>query len=78
MQNRILSYSEAIREATLQIMSKRKETILIGQLVDYETGVFGTTTDLVKRFGKERVRDFPVAESLMSNLALGLTIEKKE
>ncbi|MDC2979036.1 hypothetical protein OAZ15_05495 [Pelagibacteraceae bacterium] len=77
MKNRNLSYSEAINEATFQIMRKQKETILIGQLVDYETGVFGTTTDLVKKFGKDRVRDFPVAESLMTNVALGLTIAKK-
>ena len=77
MQKRNLTYAEAINEATSQIMKKRKETILIGQLVDYETGVFGTTTNLVQKFGKDRVRDFPVAESLMTNLALGLTIAKK-
>ncbi len=77
MNNRNLTFAESINEATSQFMVKRRETILIGQLVDYETGVFGTTTNLVNKFGKNRVRDFPVAESLMTNVALGLTIAKK-
>ena len=54
-----------------------KNIILLGQLVDYQSGVFGTTSGLIEKFGKERIRDFPVAESLMTSMALGLTTAKK-
>ena len=71
---KLISYSEAIREATEQLMNLNKKTILMGQLVDYESGVFGTTTGLVKKFGADRVRDFPVAEGLMTSAAIGAAV----
>ena len=75
---KFLSYAEAINQATSQSMKFDKNTILLGQLVDYQSGVFGTTSGLIEKFGKERVRDFPVAESLMTSMALGLTTAKKK
>jgi pyruvate/2-oxoglutarate/acetoin dehydrogenase E1 component len=48
---------------------------VIGQLVDYKPGVFGTTSGLEKKFGKKRVQDFPVAENLMCGLAIGMSFE---
>jgi len=74
---KLLSYAEAINQATSQSMRFDKNIILLGQLVDYQSGVFGTTSGLTEKFGKERVRDFPVAESLMTSMALGLTTAKK-
>jgi pyruvate dehydrogenase E1 component beta subunit len=74
---KFLSYAEAINQATSQSMKFDKNIILLGQLVDYQSGVFGTTSGLIEKFGKERVRDFPVAESLMTSMALGLTTAKK-
>jgi pyruvate dehydrogenase E1 component beta subunit len=46
----------------------------MGQLVDSKAGVFGTTTGLVDRFGPARVRDFPVAENLMTAAAMGAAL----
>jgi pyruvate/2-oxoglutarate/acetoin dehydrogenase E1 component len=77
MKNRNITYAEAINESISQAMSKDKNINIIGQLVDYSPGVFGTTSNLINKFGKERVRDFPVAESLMTSMSLGMTIEKK-
>ena len=50
---------------------------LFGQLVDYSSGVFGTTTGLAKEFGEERVQDFPVAESLMTSMSIGMALKKR-
>lgn len=75
---KFLTYAEAINQATSQSMKHDKDIILLGQLVDYQSGVFGTTSGLIEKFGKERVRDFPVAESLMTSMALGLTTAKKK
>ena len=66
MNDRYLTYAESINEAIDQAMLKDKNINLIGQLVDYSPGVFGTTSNLIHKFGKDRVRDFPVAESLMT------------
>lgn len=72
-----LTYAQAINQATLQLMKVDKNILLIGQLVDYKTGVFGTTSGLVEKYGNSRVKDFPVAESLMTSMSLGLTTANK-
>ena len=68
---REISYSEAINEALHQSMELSSKVVVLGQLVDYKPGVFGTTKGLVERFGKDRVRDFPVAENIMTSAAMG-------
>lgn len=55
-------------------MELSPDVMVLGQLVDYRSGVFGTTTGLVERFGVDRVQDFPVAESVMTSTALGLAL----
>lgn len=47
---------------------------VMGQLVDYKPGIFGTTTGLVERFGAKRVLDFPVAENGMTATAVGAAL----
>ena len=72
-----ISYSQAINQALHQSMKLDKDIYLFGQLVDYSSGVFGTTTGLIKEFGKKRVQDFPVAESLMTSMSIGMALKKK-
>lgn len=72
--SRQLSYAKAILEATDQAMSLCPEVIVLGQLVDTQSGIFGTTTGLVKKYGPERVQDFPVAENLMTATAMGAAL----
>ena len=72
--SRPLAYNEAIREGLSQAMELSKEVMVMGQLVDYKAGVFGTTTSLVDRFGTERVQDFPISEAAMSSIALGAAL----
>lgn len=71
---RTLTYAQAINEALTQAMELCQEVVVLGQLVDYTSGVFGTTTGLVERFGPTRVRDVPVAESLMTSAAIGAAV----
>ncbi len=71
---RTLTYAQAINEALTQAMELCEDVVVLGQLVDYKPGVFGTTTGLVERFGSARVRDMPVAESLMTSAAIGLAV----
>jgi pyruvate dehydrogenase E1 component beta subunit len=69
-----LSYSNAIREALHQAMGASEDVIVLGQLVDYKTGVFGTTSGLVDTYGRDRVQDFPVSEATMTSVALGAAL----
>jgi pyruvate/2-oxoglutarate/acetoin dehydrogenase E1 component len=71
---RKLTYAEALQQATSQAMELDERVFLMGQLVDYKGGVFGTTTGLSEKFGTTRVRDFPVAESVMTSTAIGAAI----
>ncbi len=71
---RILSYAEAINEGLKQAMELEESVCVIGQLVDYKPGVFGTTTGLVERFGSKRVLDYPIAENGMTATAVGASL----
>lgn len=71
VKGRQISYAAAIQEATDQAMSISPDVIVLGQLSDLPSGIFGTTTGLVEKYGRHRVHDFPVAENLMTAVALG-------
>jgi pyruvate/2-oxoglutarate/acetoin dehydrogenase E1 component len=72
--SRQLSYAKAILEATDQAMTLCPDVIVLGQLVDTQSGIFGTTTGLAKKHGAERVQDFPVSENLMTATAMGASL----
>ena len=78
MKKENITFAQAINNGLEQAMTLDKDVYVIGQLVDYSPGVFGTTTGLVEKFGKERVQDFPVAESLMTSMSIGMAIKKKK
>ncbi len=71
---RILSYPEAIREAIEQEMSSDSSVIVMGQGVDDPKRIYGTTKELVERFGKERVFDTPLSEDGMTGVAIGAAL----
>ena len=75
--SKVISYSQAINQGMKQAMELSKDVMVMGQLIDCSSGVFGTTVGLVEKFGKKRVRDFPVAESLMTSAGIGAAITGK-
>ena len=72
--NRELTYSEAIKEATVQIMEKHPEAYLIGLGVDDYKGLWGTTEGLLEIFGAERVFDIPISENALTGIAIGTSL----
>lgn len=72
--DREISYAAAINEALHQAMQLSEDVVVMGQLVDYKSGIFGTTTGLADKFGIERVRDMPVAEAMMTSVAGGAAV----
>src|SRR5256884_411405 len=71
---RVLTYAEAILEATEQEMTRDPEVIIFGIGVDDFKGTWGTTKDLHLKFGRDRVFDTPLAEDGMTGVAIGAAL----
>ena len=70
-----ISFAQSINQALYQAMDHDKSVIVMGQLVDYLPGIFGTTSGLADRYGLDRVIDFPVSESLMTSKSIGMAVD---
>lgn len=66
-----LSYKEALREAQMQLLQQDERVFIMGEGIDDPGGVFGSTRDLTKMFGNERVMDIPIAENGLTGVANG-------
>lgn len=67
----ILSYRDAIARTMRQALAEHPHTLLLGQGVNDFKGTFGTTQDLFKEFGGDRVLDLPLCEEASTGLAVG-------
>lgn len=71
---RILTYAEAIREATDQEMTRDPAVIVLGIGVDDFKAVYGTTKGLVEKFGRDRVFDTPLSEDAVTGIVIGAAL----
>ena len=71
---RMLSYSQALLEATAQEMEADPDVIVMGLNVDDFKGIYGTTLGLQERFGSDRVFDTPLSEDAMTGTAIGAAL----
>jgi len=68
---RILTYPEAVREATDLEMERDSSVIVMGIGVDDPKAIYGTTAGLQDKYGTDRVFDTPLAEDGMTGMAIG-------
>lgn len=73
---REIKYSEAILEATTQILENNPSVFVMGQGVTEPDGVYGTTTGLEERFGTSRVVELPNSQNSMTGVAIGCAIKE--
>lgn len=73
MSPRILKYTEAIKEATDQMMEADRKVFVIGLGVSYKNGADGTTSGLKIKY-PDRVFDVPVSEASFTGMAVGAAI----
>lgn len=71
---RMLSYTEAVREAIVQMMEINESVYAMGQGINDPVGYWGITTGLHTKFGVQRVFDVPLAENGMMGMAIGSAI----
>lgn len=74
MDERVLSFAEAVREATELSMEVDDRVIVIGLGATDPKGIFGTTVGLRDRFGATRVIEPPTAENGTAGIALGASL----
>ncbi|UII75781.1 dehydrogenase E1 component subunit alpha/beta [Flagellimonas sp. HMM57] len=65
---------DAISQGLEQSMEKYNELIILGQDIADYGGVFKITEGFTKKFGKSRVRNTPICESVIVSAAMGLSI----
>jgi len=65
---------EAINQALAYEMQADPNVIVLGEDVGKNGGVFRATVGLLDRFGPERVKDTPLAESMIAGLAIGMAV----
>jgi pyruvate/2-oxoglutarate/acetoin dehydrogenase E1 component len=71
---RILSYVDAIREATDQEMARDPAVLVFGLDVDDPKAIQGTTRGLLAKYGPERVFGTPLSEDAMTGAAIGMAL----
>ena len=69
-------FSEVVNLTLKEIMKSNNKTVLFGLGVDDPKGIFGTTKDLKKIYGNERVFDMPASENAMTGVAIGMSLNK--
>lgn len=68
---REITFAEALNEALDYEMSKDEKVIVMGEDVGIYGGIFGVTKGLYEKYGPERVKDTPIAESGFIGAAVG-------
>lgn len=72
--SRNIRFVDAISEGLEQSMFLHNELIVMGQDIADYGGVFKITEGFVDKFGKSRVRNTPICESIVVSAAMGLSI----
>ncbi len=69
-----LNLAQAITAGLRKILTERPESIVLGQDIGTYGGAFKVTDGLLKKFGRSRVLNTPLAESACTGYAIGLAI----
>jgi pyruvate dehydrogenase E1 component beta subunit len=71
-----ITFAQALNKALHDELEADPSTLLFGLGVADVKGVFGTTTGLQSKFGRERVFDIPLSENAITGAALGMSFLK--
>ena len=71
-------FVDAISDGIKESMLRFDDLIIMGQDIAEYGGVFKITEGFVEKFGKDRVRNTPICESSIIEIAMGLSICKRK
>ena len=69
-----LTYRDAVTAALRDALATDSRTLLMGEDVGADGGVFKTNSGLIEDFGPARVRNTPICENGFVNVALGMSL----
>lgn len=69
-----LTMVQALNLALHQEMEKDERVVVLGEDVGVDGGVFRVTDGLIRKFGKERVMDTPLAEAAIAGASIGMAV----
>ena len=72
--SRVITYTEALREATREAMVLDDSVICYGLGVSDPKSVFGTTEGLREEFGEHRAFDIPTSENAVTGIGVGAAL----
>lgn len=73
-ENKPTTFRWAINQALDEEMERDERVFLLGQDIGASGGTFGLTRGLYDKYGTERVRDTPISEEAITDLAVGAAI----
>jgi acetoin:2,6-dichlorophenolindophenol oxidoreductase subunit beta len=68
------TYRNALFDAMNAALANHPHTVIIGQGVTDHKGIFGTTTGLVDKYGRQRVIETPLAEESITGVCVGAAL----
>ncbi len=71
LEGRVITHTEALREAVCIALERDPKVFCLGQGVDDPTGMFGVTKGLAEKFGSHRVFDVPLSEEGITGVCVG-------
>jgi len=71
----MLTLVEAVNQAIAYEMANDPSVVIFGEDIAKNGGVFRATVGLLDKFGKERVLDTPLAESMIAGIAIGMAAQ---
>lgn len=66
---------EAVTQALHYEMAHDANVVVLGEDIATNGGVFRSTVGLLEKFGKERVMDTPLAESMIAGMSIGMATQ---
>jgi len=72
--DRVITFAEALREATDQEMGRDDRVFVLGQGVDDHKGIWGTTRGLAEKYGPKRCHDTTLSEDGITGIAIGAAL----
>ena len=70
-----LTMVEAVAMALARALDEDPDVVLLGEDIGRDGGVFRATAGLLDRFGADRVRDTPLAESAIAGVSVGMAAQ---
>ncbi|HEX6553005.1 MAG TPA: alpha-ketoacid dehydrogenase subunit beta [Ktedonobacteraceae bacterium] len=71
---RTITYRDALREAIREEMLRDERVFIIGEDIAGYGGTYAVTKGLYEEFGEKRVRDTPLAEEVITGVAIGAAL----